>query len=215
MHRYLLLLLAVFIVCTSCKIEQHFTFNDDFSGEMIQSLDYSSAKELMEMDTLNGEAEHTTLLTDSLVDETQKEIESIKGARLVSLTDQDYKLQMVVAFDHLKALNKVLVANADGSDDTNLYCQFKQSGKSMRVEFVVEKPAQVPAEPGDEEFEMNTDEFNELITYQFGFTFESDVKSTSGTAAITLEDGKTVVVEQNLQQFLSPEFDRVLQIEFE
>lgn len=178
---------------------------------MSQSIDYSSAKELMEMDTVSGSTEEMTLLPDSVADEVHKEIEAIKGARLISLSDDNYKLELKVGFDHIDALNKVLISNAEDSDDVNLYCQFKRKGKSMQIEFIVEEPAKAD-DSSEEDMEMNTEGLYEMISYQFSFTFDSEVKSVSGTPATTLDDGKTVLVEQNLQQFLTPGFERVLEV---
>lgn len=213
MRRKSLLLLAGLSIFWSCSVEQNFTFNSDFSGEINQSIDYSSAQELMEMDSASTESEEMILLPDSVFDEVNKEIEGIKGARLISLKDEDYKLELNVGFDDLGALNKVLISNAKGSDDTNLYCQFKKKGKSMRIEFVVEEPAKENNDSTEGEFEMNPEGLYEMSSYKFSFTFESEVNSTTGTPALTLEDGKTVVVEQSLQKFLSPDFEQVLQVD--
>ncbi len=180
---------------------------------MNQSIDYSSAKELMEMDSVSGETEKMTLLPDSVFDEVSKDIEAIKGARLISLSDEDYRLELKVGFEHIEALNKVLISNAEGSEDTNLYCQFIRKGKSMRIEFVVEEPANKAKDTSEEEFEMNPEGLYEMISYKFTFIFESEIKSISGTPNVKLEDGKTVVVEQNLQQFMEPDFEQILQVE--
>lgn len=163
------------------------------------------------MDTASAETEEMNLLPDSVIEELNKEMENIKGARLISLSDADYKLELKVEFDHIDALNEVLVSNADGSDDTNLYCQFKKKGKSIQIEFIVEEPAKAD-DSSEEELEMNTKGLYEMISYQFSFTFDSEVKSVSGTPATTLDDGKTVLVEQSLQQFLTPGFERVLEV---
>lgn len=208
------LILSTIILLAGCNIEQVYVFNEDFSGEMTQSIDYSGSKELMEMDSTSAQNGEMTLLPDSVIREINAEMEDIEGAYLVSLSDEGYKLNMKLAFDHLEALNEALQTESGDSSDVNVHCQFRKDKQSFWVDFVVEDPSKETGAENqeNEEMEMNMDGLYEMITYRFEFRFAQKIQSVSGSLAVVQEDGHSIVVEQSLQQIISPDFERTMEI---
>lgn len=208
------LFLSSVIILVGCKIEQTFVFNEDFSGEMTQSIDYSGSKELMEMDSTAGQNGEISLLPDSVIQEINAEMKDIDGAHLVSMSDEDYKLNMKMAFDHIEALNEALQTEPGDTSDVNVHCHFRKDKKSFWVDFVVDDPSKdaVAENQKNEGLEMNMDGLYEMITYRFEFRFAQKIKSVSGTLAVVQDDDHSIVLEQSLQQIVSPDFERSLEI---
>lgn len=208
------LFFSTIVLLSGCKIEQTFAFNEDFSGEMTQSIDYSGSKELMEMDSTAAQNGEMTLLPDSVIREINAEMEDIDGAHLVSLSDEGYKLNMKLAFDHLEALNEALQTESGDSSDVNVHCQFRKDKQSFWVDFVVEDPSKdtVAEDQQNEEMAMNMDGLYEMITYRFEFRFDQKIQSVSVPSAVVQEDGHSIVLEQSLKQIISPEFERTMEI---
>lgn len=165
------------------------------------------------MDSTATQGGEVTLLPDSVIQEINAEMEDIEGAYLVSLSDEGYKLNMQLKFDHLEALNEALLTESGDTSSVNVYCRFRRDKQSIWVDFVVDDPAKNQVENEEEsELEMNTDGLYEMIKYRFEFRFAQKIKSISGTPAVVQEDGHSIVVEQSMQQIIAPDFKRQLEI---
>jgi len=216
MKTLLYFVVALSLLCAGCQIEQRFYFNEDFSGEMHQVIDYSASAEMMPADEGDESADEMKLLDDSVMVSLESELSHIDGVRLIEVSDEDHQLRVHFAFDHLKGLNAAMKSEQK-EDDYNVYCQFSSTGKKkLKIDFVVEKPAEKETETGEEaidEMEMNTDGFYEMVEYRFNFQFANAIKDFKGTPAELSEDGKTLVVSQNMKQIISDDFANVLEVE--
>lgn len=211
MRFVLLVFLPAFIFC-SCTIEQRFDFNNDFSGTFTQRIDYSQANEMMKgFEEEAGEnTDDFNMLSDSTIAEVEYEISGIEGVELVSISDENYVISTVISFESLSSLNQLLKSDQSEEQDSDLHCVFEQDGKVMKVEFVVTNPER--SSETSESDGMNSSEIQGMLNYRMLFSFSRDVKKVSGTPSSVLEDGKTVLVEQTMKDFSSPDFNRRLEI---
>jgi hypothetical protein len=207
---------AISLLCGGCQIEQRYYFNEDFSGEMHQVIDYSASAGMMPADEGEESAGEMKLLDDSVMVSLESELGHIDGVRIIEISDEDHQLRVNFAFEHLKGLNAAMKSEQK-EDDYNVYCQFSSNGKKkLKIDFVVERPAEKEAETDEvapDEMEMNTDSFYEMVEYRFQFQFASVVKGFNGTPAELGEDGQTLVVTQSMKQIISDDFVNVLEVE--
>lgn len=210
--RLVLLIIIPFLFFCSCTIEQRFDFNGDFSGTFTQRIDYSQANEMMKgFEEESGEStEEFNMLNDSTILEVEKEITDIEGVKLISITDENNVISTLISFDSLTALNNLLKSEQPEDQDSDLHCVFEQDGKVMLVEFVVTNPK--ATDENTENDSVNSSEIQGMLNYRMLFSFSRDVKKVAGTPSTILEDGKTVMVEQTLQEFSSTDFNRKLEI---
>jgi hypothetical protein len=207
MKSLLIVLLAV--AFSSCHITQRYTFNRDFSGEVLHIVDYSKSLQnsvgVMNESSLFKEA---TLDSTELV-EIKKSIEAIAGISGVLLSESNHKVELVCDFANLAALNNLLRNDSTIQNNVDQFCSFKRKGKKVTVHFDTEKLKknnENPAPLGE------VDDLYNAITYRFEFYFDQGVKKAKGTEHNKLEDGKTLVVEQSLKQISRPGFENDLVI---
>lgn len=213
-HTFLFWLLFA-LAFSSCTIEQRYYFNDDFSGRMEHVIDYSASADMIPPDegAENGEV---TLLEDSVIENITREMAELEGVRLNRISDENHVLTVELGFDHLDGLNKAMISESGDNENHNIFCQFEQKKNKLIIRFVVEEPETTPAENAEvdamEEGSFDDQSFYEMIQYRFTFEFATAVKSHKGTPANIGNDGKSLVVEQNLLQLIADDFVSELEV---
>jgi hypothetical protein len=204
-----LLVVLVAFALSSCHITQRYSFNRDFSGEVLHIVDYSKS-----LQNSVGTLDESSFFKEATLDSTEiveikKSIEAIAGISGVLLTESNHKVELVCDFADLNALNLLLKNDSTLQNNVDQFCSFKRKGKKVTVHFDTEKLKknnENPAPLGE------VDDLYNAITYRFEFYFEQGVKKGKGTAHSKSEDGKTLVVEQSLKQISNPEFKNDLVI---
>jgi len=207
MKNLLLVLLAVAL--SSCHIIQRYSFNRDFSGEVMHIVDYSKS-----LQNSVGVMDESSLFKQATLDSTElveikKSIEAIAGISGVLLSESNQKVELVCDFANLNALNSLLRNDSTLQNNVDQFCSFNKKGKKVTVHFDTEKLKknnQNPAPLGE------VDDLYNAITYRFEFYFEQGVKKAKGTEHSKLEDGKTLIVEQSLKQISGSDFKNDLVI---
>ncbi|TVR41399.1 MAG: hypothetical protein EA392_01580 [Cryomorphaceae bacterium] len=218
MRQFLVICLLSFFVCTSCTIEQTYTFNSDFSGEFIQRIDYSMAQGLMQMGEdgeTPGEEVELTMLDDSTMTAIREEMGEIEGLRLLALKDEDSQISVHLAFDNLEALNQAQEGNAESSEDNQSYLRFSKDGNSLYIHFETQNPGLGENEDGEPALNPEgSSEMFGMIQYHYQFNFANQIQSVSGTPAEVGDDQTSVRVELTLKDAVADDFVNVLKIDF-
>lgn len=206
-----LLFFVSLLLFSSCHITQRYTFNRDFSGEVLHIVDYSRS-----FDNAIGIVDENENFEEPPLDsleamDLKKAINAIEGISGALLSIADNKIELACDFENIESLNKLLADSLAVQDGLDQFCSFKRDGKKVIVHFDTQK-LNKPEKNESSDFNIDSESFSDAITYRFEFYFEQGIKKAKGPKLTKLEDGKTVAVEQTLTEMSKPEFKNELKI---
>jgi len=195
------------LVFTSCTLEQHINFNDDYSGRYEFTMDFSAMKGFMDA-AAEEEGEAPQSLTEDMnVDSVVQALNSAPGLSNAVVSEENGKLVIGYDFANVETLNMVMQEmdmtsmlssasggkanmDADGAGKSSI----ERNGKKISFEMADLKDA------GDAD---ELQGMGSMMNFNVQMTFPDEIKKVKNKNAIVSGDGKTVTVSANFEELLS------------
>jgi hypothetical protein len=186
---FILLLLIAF----SCSTHQKVSFNKNWSGKVVTTIDMTQLAQLAGADA----AENETVLNDSinkLKIESLKQIEGIKFVKIESNTNQISVLSY--EFDDINALNASAFLFSQEMLQDPMHTFFKVNGKELEVNLPRIKSEENP------EGDMG---LGDQFLYQMELEFARKIKSFKSTCDTIIQNDNTLLIKTNLTNLSNKE----------
>lgn len=214
---YFFILIGIIALIGSCYIKQEYSFDKNFSGTAVSILDMtalssfageasdSADNPLYEMDTLKTILEATTT-----------ELKKMKGISNVSnsINETNDLLTISYNFANIDKLNQAVKKKCF----SNL-CADADSGEEQESLFILKRKKMIyhiPRIESDslEKSQEQLGEMKSFFTYELVLKFEDKVKDVKHPVAKIGDDGKSVIMESNLFDVFSKDFEPDIEIRF-
>ena len=205
MKKLLSTFLMFVLLVSGCTITQEFNFNNDFSGEMKNEIDFSILTALMGMDSTGTNSLDTL---EIVYRETLNKLMNVRGISNQELnwTNDSSKLILSYNFKDIEALNRALAASEILGEGKEKNGSFKLKRKKLTYTTPV---FDLDSLKNNENMKTSGDFFN----FNLHFTFKDEIKKLSGNKDIDIsEDRKNIEASYNLNQLINKEIIR--EIEF-
>lgn len=211
--KHTLFISILFIIATSCTIQQHVHFNEDWSGTMVYHIDFSRTMSIMD-DEASSDSSNFNFMDNEDFQNGIKELEDIEGIRNVKMEEKDdYNYFISLEFADLQALNTTMTgSNATmgiGSDDESFqYFQIKKN----KLTYAMPNEVKEMAEDDDGTMEM----MSSSIDFQIKFSFEKGIKKIKSDNSATIGyDQRSITWQPDLSQLLKGELATKMEITLE
>lgn len=200
MKKYLfpLFLIVILLSTIRCTFKQEVTFNEDFSGNYEFSMDMGGMGDYLKDSTGNSTMDTSEFST--LVKEMEK-TEGISNA-YYKLTDEKFAFGM--DFNDVKNLNEATQGNTSSSLGMGMMGDDK--AKDHQGLIIKRKKNKITVEETDftslksENKEENM--YMSMFEFEYVFHFPKKVKKCNNSHAVISEDGKTITLKGNFEEFI-------------
>ena len=195
---FALLLLVGYV--SSCTLNQHFHFNEDYSGSYTMSFDMSSIMEMAMAE--DSTASEEDMWAEMPFDSLKTVYEGMEGISNVQVKGEGGVLTMSYDYANIESLNKVL-ENSDmgGDEEDEMFGMLL--GNSTYFEAKGNKLSYNVPDMADMGIADSLSMYMEMVSYTTEFTFEKDVKKVSNENAVVSD--KKITLEGNFGELLKGE----------
>lgn len=196
----LIALFTLTAIIASCSLNQHFHFNEDYSGNYSMEFDMSAILEMaMQEDSTMNEDE---IWEDVNFDSLKLVMEQVEGISNVVTEAEGGIIKMSYSFKDIESLNRVL-ENSDMGDDEQDEMFEALLGSSTYFEAKGKKLSYNVPSLADLGIADSLSMYMDMISYNTEFTFDKPVKKVSNEDA-TVSDNK-ITLEGNFGELLKGE----------
>lgn len=198
MKKLIYLAVAFTIILTGCSIKQEFSFNDDYSGHMSNSIDFSMMMAFMGEES---ETEENPLDSIEIVyKETAEKLKDVNGISNVEMnwTNDHSVLVLSYKFDDILSLNKALQRAEFLGDDKESNGFFTQ--KRRKITYHTPKFDLDSLKDNEEMAESG-----EFFSFNLKFNFTKKIKKVNNKKMIISDDKNSAELKSNLNELIEGE----------
>ena len=183
----------------SCSIDQHFHFNDDYSGNYLMEFDMSALMDFAgEMDSTDSDED---IWGDLPMDSMQDAMNAVVGINNAKFFEENNVLKMSYEFENLEALNSAL-ANSDLEDSEEDDVLGALMGDATNFEAKGKKFYYTTPDISTVEIADSMTEYMEMFEYAVTMSYENDIKKIENSDAIIGEDNKSFTLKGNFKELM-------------
>lgn len=215
--KWILAVFSAVLFFTSCTVEQHFSFNKNYSGNYTFTMNYQAIQEMPAEEGEEVPEEEKFNLSDSLdLDEFVKEINALKGISNAKVTDEDGVFKIYYEFKDVESLNNSL-------EELNMEEHVDEGHSKERPTFVAKgnkfdyhfhKIDLGDDEAMTEEEQQGVEAAYGMVQYKLTMDFEKPIKKSSNDHLIVSPNGRTLSFQGSFLDVAGKSVDLSTKVKF-
>ncbi len=209
MKKVLYLILSIVIIMSSCSFEEEYSFDSDWGGKYLATLDMSGIAQMG-----GEEMEKKELIPEDEIQSLESKINDIKGISnaKVDPNEEDFTIDFSYDFENLEALNLLNSSDLEDGDDESPFGalgKWKMENKGKKKFFMSMMSQDEMTSDIDSEEAKQAGEMLQVTTT---LTFPRKVKDVKSDVATKGTNDKQVIVKYTGKDLMDPEKNWIIEV---